>query len=47
MCDVERKGCKTDNNKKDSGVKAARKIIAKMLILIKIKIKLKTKIKII
>ena len=42
ICDVKRKGCKKDNNKKIVLLKekAVRKIIAKMLILIMIKIKI-------
>ena len=56
ICDVERKGCKKDNNKKDNGVKrkGSKKnnnkkklvMIAKMLILIMIKIMIKIKMKI-
>ena len=45
-CDIERKGCKKDNNKKVSGVKrkGCKKIIGKILILIMIKIMIKIKI---
>ena len=40
ICDVERKGCKKDNNKKDSGFKrkGCKKDNSKMLIKIEIKI---------
>ena len=43
ICDVERKDCKKDNNKKDSGVKRKghNKDNRKMLILITIKIMIK------
>ena len=43
ICDVERKGCKKDNNKKIVVLKekAVRKIIGKMLILIMIKVMIK------
>ena len=43
ICDVQRKGCKKDNDIKIVALKekAVKKIIAKMLILIMIKIKIK------